>query len=228
MGGEELGIFGSLAKAFQDGGVGMYPIAFMSVFAIAVLADRIIALYFRDNINKDAFMRGLKKFIYAGDLDKAISYVASQKKTPLTAVVKAGLINVPKGEDEVQAAMDEASLRENPRIEKRTGYLAMIGNVSTLFGLLGTILGLIKCFGAVAQVDPATKATVLSLGISEAMNCTAFGLTVAIPSLLAFSVLQGRTQHMLDDINETSVGLLNLIIANKDKMKMPANMPVEE
>jgi biopolymer transport protein ExbB len=228
MGSEELTFFGSLAKAFQDGGIGMYPIAFMSVFAIAVLADRIIALYFRDNINKDAFMRGLKKFIYAGDLDKAISYVASQKKTPLTAVVKAGLINVPKGEDEVQAAMDEASLRESPKIEKRTGYLAMIGNVSTLFGLLGTILGLIKCFGAVAQVDPATKATVLSLGISEAMNCTAFGLTVAIPSLLAFSVLQGRTQHMLDDINETSVGLLNLIIANKDKMKIPANMPVEE
>jgi biopolymer transport protein ExbB len=228
MGSEELGFFGSLAKAFQDGGIGMYPIAFMSVFAIAVLTDRIIALYFRDNINKDAFMRGLKKFIYAGDLDGAISYVASQKKTPLTAVVKAGLINVPKGEDEVQAAMDEASLRENPKIEKRTGYLAMIGNVSTLFGLLGTILGLIKCFGAVAQVDPATKATVLSLGISEAMNCTAFGLTVAIPSLLAFSVLQGKTQHMLDDINETSVGLLNLIIANKDKMKMPANMPVEE
>ncbi len=224
MGGEELGVFGSLAKAFQDGGVGMYPIAFMSVFALAVLADRFYALYFKNNIDKDAFLRGLKKYIYAGDLDKAISYVAGQKRTPLTAVVKSGLINVPKGEAEVQAAMDEASLRENPKIETRTGYLAMIGNVSTLFGLLGTILGLIKCFGAVAQVDPATKATVLSLGISEAMNCTAFGLTVAIPSLLAFSVFQGRTQHMLDDINETTVGLLNLIIANKDKMKIPESL----
>ena len=228
MGGEELNFFQGLAKAFVDGGVGMYPIAVMSAFSIAVIADRIIALYFRDNINKEAFMRGLKKYIYAGDLDKAISYVSNQKKTPLTAIVKSGLINVPKGEDEVQAAMDEAALRENPRIEKRTGYLAMIGNVSTLFGLFGTIVGLIKCFGAVAQVDPATKATVLSLGISEAMNCTAFGLLVAIPSLLAYSVLQGKSQHMLDDINETTVGLLNLIIANKDKMKMPANMPVEE
>ena len=228
MGGEELNFFQSLAKAFQDGGIGMYPIAFMSAFSLAVLADRIYALYFRDNVNKEAFMRGLKKFIYAGDLDKAISYVSNQKKTPLTSVVKSGLINVPKGEDEVQAAMDEAALRENPKIEKRTGYLAMIGNVSTLFGLFGTIVGLIKCFGAVAQVDPATKATVLSLGISEAMNCTAFGLLVAIPSLLAYSVLQGRTQHMLDDINEVSVGLLNLIIANKDKMKMPANIPAEE
>ncbi|MHB1843427.1 MAG: MotA/TolQ/ExbB proton channel family protein [Deltaproteobacteria bacterium] len=226
--GEDLGVIGSLAKAFQDGGIGMYPIAVMSIFALAVLADRFFSLYYKLSMDKDSFMRGLKKHIYAGDLDKAISFVASQKRTPLTAVVKAGLINVPKGETEVQAAMDEASLRENPKIEKRTGYLAMIGNVSTLFGLLGTILGLIKCFGAVAQVDPATKATVLSLGISEAMNCTAFGLTVAIPSLLAFSLLQGRTQHMLDDINETTVGLLNLIIANKDKMKIPANLPAEE
>jgi biopolymer transport protein ExbB len=225
MGSEELGFFGGLAKAFQDGGIGMYPIAVMSIFAISVLVDRFLTLYFKASIDKDAFMRGLKKYIYAGDLDKAISYVASQKRTPLTAVIKSGLINVPKGEDEVQAAMDEASLRESPKIEKRTGYLAMIGNVSTLFGLLGTILGLIKCFGAVASVDPATKATVLSLGISEAMNCTAFGLTVAIPSLLAYSVLQGKTQHMIDDINESTVGLLNLIIANKDKMKMPAHMP---
>ncbi|MHB8419244.1 MAG: MotA/TolQ/ExbB proton channel family protein [Myxococcales bacterium] len=228
MGSEELGVIGSLAKAFQDGGIGMYPIAFMSLFAVTVLIDRFYALFAKNSINKEAFMRGLKKHIYAGDLDKAISFTASQKRTPLTAVVKAGLINVPKGEAEVQAAMDEASLRENPKIEVRTGYLAMIGNVSTLFGLLGTILGLIKCFGAVAQVDPATKATVLSLGISEAMNCTAFGLTVAIPSLLAFSVLQGRTQHMLDDINETTVGLLNLIIANKDKMKIPATIAADE
>jgi biopolymer transport protein ExbB len=228
MGSEELGVFGGLAKAFQDGGIGMWPIAFMSIFAIAVLVDRFMTLYFKASIDKDAFMRGLKKYIYAGDLDKAISYTASQKRTPLTAVIKAGLINVPKGEDEVQAAMDEASLRESPKIEKRTGYLAMIGNVSTLFGLLGTILGLIKCFGAVASVDPATKATVLSLGISEAMNCTAFGLTVAIPALLAYSVLQGKTQHMIDDINESTVGLLNLIIANKDKMKMPAHMPAAD
>ena len=71
MGGEDLNAFQSLAKAFQDGGIGMWPIAFMSVFAVAIFADRVIALYMRDNINKEAFMRGLKKYIYAGDLDKA-------------------------------------------------------------------------------------------------------------------------------------------------------------
>src|SRR2546426_1049374 len=130
-----------------------------------------------------------------------------------------------KGADEVQAAMEEASLREMPRIEKRTGYQAMIGNVATLVGLHGTIVGLIQCFAGVAGVDASEKARVLSDGIAEAMNCTAFGLIVAIPSLVAFSLLQGRTQHMIDDINETSVGVLNLIVANKDKMRIPTNLP---
>lgn len=218
---EELGMFGSLAKRFEGGGWGMYPIAVCLIFFIAITIDRFIALFVKGSINKEAFMRGLKKHIYAGDLDKAISYVAGQKPTPLTSVVKAGLMNVPKGEAEVQAAMDEAALRENPKLETRTGYLAMIGNAGMLCGLLGTVSGLITCFEAVAHVNPADKATILSAGISEAMNCTAFGLITAIPALIAFSLFNGRTQHMLDDINESSVGVLNLVIANKDKLRMP-------
>jgi biopolymer transport protein ExbB/TolQ len=220
-------LFGSLAKAYHDGGLGMHPILVSLVFVIGVLIDRIRVLYFAANIDKDAFLRGLKKHIYSGDLDKAISFTASQKKTPLTSVIKAGLINVPKGEADVQAAMDEATLRESPRIERRTGYLAMLGNVATLLGLLGTILGLIHAFAAVANANPADKATILASSISEAMNCTAFGLATAIPALVAYSVLQGRTQTMVDEINETSVAVLNLIVANKDKMKMPASVAAE-
>ena len=217
--------FETLAQHWKGGGPGMYPIAICLVFAIAVIIDRVQVLFFSASVDKEQFLRGLKSHIFNGDLDKAISYTAGQKQTPLTNIVKAGLINVPKGEDEVQAAMDEASLREMPRIEKRTGYLAMIGNVATLVGLLGTIVGLIQCFAGVAGVDASEKARVLSDGIAEAMNCTAFGLIVAIPSLVAFSLLQGRTQHMIDDINETSVGVLNLIVANKDKMRIPTNLP---
>ena len=220
-------LFGSLARAFDHGGVGMYPISVALVFAVGICVERIWVLYFQSSIDKEAFLRGLKKHIYAGDLDKAISYCAGQKRTPLVSVIKAGLINVPKGEEDVQAAMDEATLRESPRIEKRTGYLAMISNVATLLGLLGTIIGLIHCFGAVANANPADKATILSQGISEAMYCTAFGLSVAIPALVLYSVLQGRTQHMVDDINEAAVGVLNLIIANKDKMKMTGALSEE-
>ena len=229
-------IFGSIFEAFEKGGWGMYPISVALIFALAIVAERVFVLYFQSSVDKEAFLRGLKKHIYAGDLDKAISYCAGQKKTPLVSVIKAGLINVPKGEEDVQAAMDEATLRESPKIERRTGYLAMISNVATLLGLLGTISGLIRCFGAVANANPADKATILSQGISEAMFCTAFGLGTAIPALVLYSVLQGRTQRMVDEINESAVGVLNLIVANKDKMKLPApaaaraaaEAPVEE
>ena len=98
-------------------------------------------------------------------------------------------------------------------------YLAMLGNAAMLAGLLGTVNGLIQCFEAVAHVNPADKATILSQGISEAMNCTAFGLLTAIPALIMFSVLNGRTQSLINDINETSVSVLNLVVNNRDKFK---------
>jgi biopolymer transport protein ExbB/TolQ len=220
-------MFSTLAKHYHEGGFMMHPILVSLIVALALVFDRIIILYFKAAIDKEAFVRGLKKHIFAGDLDKAISFCASQKKTPLVSVVKAGLINVPKGEAEVQAAMDEATLRETPKMEARTGYLAMIGNVATLLGLLGTIVGLISAFGAVANANPADKAAILASSISEAMNCTAFGLLTAIPALVAFSVLQGRTQHMIEDVNETTVSVLNLIVANREKMKIPATIAAE-
>lgn len=212
-------LFHTLAEHFKEGGWGMYPILACFIITFAILIDRLTALYGRHNIDKEAFLAGLKKHIFAGDLEQAISYTASQKQTPLTAIVKAGLMQVEKGDAEVQAAMDEASLREMPKIEARTGYLAMLGNVATLAGLLGTVSGLITCFAAVAKVAAEQKSQVLSAGIAEAMNCTAFGLGTGIIALVFFSVLQGRTQHMMDDINETSVGVLNLIVANRDKIK---------
>lgn len=220
------GFFNTIAQRWEEGGFGMYPIAVTGIFVIAIAIDRFIMLFGKAAINKDAFLRGLKKHIYAGDLDKAIAYVAGQKRTPLTSVVKAGLINVPKGADEVQAAMDEAMLREGPKIERRTAYLAMLSNAAMLFGLLGTIYGLIAVFGGVGAANPADKAELLSMGISHVMNCTGFGLIVAITALLCYAVLQGRTQAMMDDINETSVGLLNLVVANQDKMKIPST-PLE-
>jgi biopolymer transport protein ExbB/TolQ len=208
-----------IAKVFREGDIGMYPIAVVGVFSVVVIADRIRYLFFTANFDKDGFVQGMKKYILQGNLQRALTYVGTMDH-PLARIIKAGLLKVKGSDEDVQAAIDEEALRELPKIERRTGYLAMLGNVATLIGLLGTITGLIKSFGAVAQADPAEKSAMLAKGISEAMNCTAFGLVVAIPSLIAYSLLQGRTQKLVDDINETSVTVLNLIVTNRDKLNL--------
>lgn len=116
--------------------------------------------------------------------------------------------------------MDEAALRELPKLSARTGFLALLANLAMLSGLLGTVSGLISSFGAVSgeSVDPSQKARILAEGISEAMNCTAFGLIVAITALIGFAILNGLTQQIEDDINEATVRVLNLVVANRQKV----------
>ena len=215
-------IFGSICEHAVGGGLWMIPIAVVGLFGMAIAIERILAIWFRANVNKEGFVAQLTTLIVSGNLDKAIKFVTGQPPTPLANVVKAGLMKVNKSDAEVQSALDEATLRELPRLEARTGFLAMFANVSMLAGLLGTIFGLMKCFASVAKpgVDPALKSQILAEGISEAMNCTAFGLFVAIGCLLAFSLVNGKTQHLIDDINETAVSVLNLIVANRDKLKV--------
>ncbi len=212
-------MFEEIAHRYQEGGWGMYPITVCSIFILAIAVERIQYLYFKASISKDAFVQAMKKYILAGDVGKALA-LCSQTPTPLSNIIKAGLVKVNKSDAEVQAAMDEASLREMPKLEKRTPYLAMLANVAMLAGLLGTISGLITCFAAVANADPSEKSTLLAKGIAEAMNCTGFGLMTAIPGLLFFSILQGKTQQLQDDINEASVTVLNLVVTNRDKLDL--------
>jgi biopolymer transport protein ExbB/TolQ len=111
--------------------------------------------------------------------------------------------------DDFEAAMEESIMEAIPRLEKRTHYLAMFANIATLLGLLGTIIGLIKAFTAVAQVDPSLKAEILSTSISVAMNTTAFGLIVAIPLLFSYTVLQTKTTEIIDSLEMTVVKFVN-------------------
>ena len=210
-----------LWKSFQDGGWGMYPIVVWSIISIAIIVERAIVLYSQSSINKNVFLASMQKCILAGDVAKAIK-MCSAANAPMARIVQAGLVKVNRPDEEVQAAMDEAALREIPRIAARTGYLALLANLSMLSGLLGTITGLIKAFGAVGgeSVDPSQKARILAEGISEAMNCTAFGLMVAIMSLLGYAILNGKTQQLEDDINEATVQVLNLVIANRQKVNI--------
>jgi biopolymer transport protein ExbB/TolQ len=203
---------------FQEGGWGMYPILLFQVLAIGIIVERSIFVY-KCSINKDVFLATMQKCILAGDVGRAIK-MCSAANAPLARIVKAGLMKVNRPDAEVQAAMDEAALRELPKVEERTGYLALLANLAMLSGLLGTVTGLIAAFGAVANADASSKATMLAKGISEAMNCTAFGLLAAIVALIGFALLNGKTQHLLDDINGATVQVVNLVVSNRSKINM--------
>jgi biopolymer transport protein ExbB/TolQ len=139
----------------------------------------------------------------------------------MTRIVQAGLMKFNKSDDEVQAAMDEAALRELPKINARTPYLAMLSNFAVMSGLLGTITGMIKSFGAVGNDEGGNKSTELAKGISEALNCTAFGIGTSLVGLLGYSLLQGKTVHVTDDINEVTVQVVNLVVNHRSQMQQP-------
>ncbi len=210
----------TLWKHFQEGGWGMWLILFWSIVIIGITIERALYL-FGSGINKDMFLATMQKCILAGDVQKAVK-MCSAANAPLARIVQAGLVKVNRPDEEVQAAMDEAALREIPKIAKRTSYLALLSNLAMLSGLLGTVSGLISSFGAVSgeSVDPSQKARILAAGISEAMNCTAFGLIVALMGLVSFAVLNGKTQSLEDDINEASVQVLNLVVTNRQKVNL--------
>jgi biopolymer transport protein ExbB len=198
----------------------MWLILFWLVCSIAVIVERTVFLI-GASINKDVFVATMQKCILAGDVAKAVK-MCSAANAPLARIVQAGLVKVNRPDEEVQAGMDEAALREMPGINRRTGFLALFANLAMLCGLFGTIVGLIRAFGAVGgeSVDPSQKARILAEGIAEAMNCTAFGLISAIVALMGFAFLNGKTQGMEDDINEASVRVLNLVVANRQKVNL--------
>ena len=202
-----------LMEHFQEGGWGMWPILALLAITVWITFDRWMVVS-KAKVDVDKLMSLLKSQIVSGNIQGAISTCQSSN-APVTRIIAAGLRRAGGTEHDVQQAMDEEALRELPKIEKRTGYLAMLGNLATLAGLLGTITGLIKSFAGVAGVDPSMKATMLSKGISEAMNCTAFGLGTGILGLGTYAIINGMTQGVLDGINQGTVETLNLVVAGR-------------
>lgn len=197
----------------------MYVIAFVGLLVIWLVVDRAMSLQ-RLTVDKGNLVEQLFAMLLRGDVKQAISFCDS-RPTPLTNTLKSGLVQVlnKRPDEEVQVAMDAAVLRETPRLEGWTSFLAVCGNVGVLIGLLGTIIGLITSFGGVAQADAATKAARLSQGISEALNCTAFGLLVAIVAVVAYGFFQIRIGRAVNDMLESSMSMMNMVVANRDKMK---------
>jgi len=209
----------SLRKAFHDGGEAMFFIAIVGIATVVLTISRFMA-FAKMAVSKEDIQDKVLGLIFRGDLRQAITYCDS-KQTPVTNTLKAGLVQVlnKRPDEEVQVAMDASVLRETPKVEGWTGFLAVFANVATLIGLLGTIIGLIKSFAALSTANETQKALLLAEGISHALNCTGFGLIVAIIGLLAFGYFQVRISRLLNDMAETSMTLMNLIVANRDKIK---------
>ena len=208
-----------IVRAFSEGGTVMYVILVIAVLTLVLVIERFMTLKSL-RVDKKEFGDQIFRMIVGGDLRQAVSFCDS-KPTPLANTMKAGLVQAmnKRPDEEVQVAMDAAVMRETPRLEGWTSFLAVFGNISVLAGLLGTIFGMISSFRAVAKADPATKAQLLSEGISHALNCTGFGLMVAITAIVFYGLFQHMIQKTENEMIETSMSLMNLIAANRDKMK---------
>lgn len=204
----------SLIDRFKLGGVFMYPILFVGIIAFLIILDRVVALFLNTRFDKTQILSEVRNAIYSGRL-------VVMGQTMIHQIIQSGFQAFERShkDSEVQLAIDAAASKFFPQVEKRTSYLSMLANIATLLGLLGTISGLIVSFAGASKADANDKATMLASGISEAMNCTAFGLCIAIPTLLAYAFLQGRTQKIIDDVNEVVLESMNFVISHKDKLK---------
>ena len=208
-----MAFFTNIIQAFTHGGFVMWIIFFGQVFSIAIVIERVYALYIARTLNSKELAKQFEEDIKKGRLDSVISKAQKLSKKD-SAIGKAIIAGTQAafhrgGSEEIQSKMDEVLLAETSAIEKRTGFLASIGNIGTLAGLLGTIIGLIDSFAAVSNSNPTEKAALLSHGISMAMYATAYGLMVAIPALAAFAVLQNRANSLSDDLNQTALTVYN-------------------
>ena len=192
----------------------MYPILAVQVAAVIIIAERVISLYVKRSVSNRDLVNVFEDDIKRGQLTKVLKKAESlPNDSALRKVIEAGTqaaINM-GGREEIQAKMDEVLYHEQGRLEARVEFLSMFGNVATLMGLLGTIVGMIRSFAAISSLDQATKATMLAQGISEAMNATAYGLIVAIPTLVMYSILQNRVHRISDDLTKSALRLFNLL-----------------
>ncbi|SFL83314.1 MotA/TolQ/ExbB proton channel family protein [Marinobacter zhejiangensis] len=207
-----MNFYSTIVSFFQEGGAFMYPIALVLIVGLAIAVERWVFLKRALVANKTAYGE-LLPLVSNKDYDKA-EKVAQGNTSAIGRLMTVALDTMRSSprRDDIHAAMQEGVMETIPRLSKRTNYLSILANVSTLLGLLGTIIGLIAAFTAVANADPADKATLLSQSISVAMNTTAFGLIAAIPLLLIHSLLQNKTLEIVESVEMAGVKFLNSII----------------
>ncbi len=208
-------IYSIITKFFQEGGFFIYPIAVVLALGLAISLERWVFLT-RERIRNAKAFDAFLPLIRTNDLEK-MQLFTRDTQTPVTRILGCGIdmMKVSKQRADIENAMSEGMLETIPKLESRTSYLAVLANVATLLGLLGTIIGLIAAFTAVANADPAEKSKLLSSSISVAMNTTAFGLVSAIPLLIIHAILQNKTSAIVASIEMSAVKFLNVMTLNR-------------
>lgn len=202
-----------LARFMNEGGIFMWIIAVVWCIGIAISVERLKA-YFKFDIDGTSLMGNIKKNVIGNQVQDAIQ-TCSESNALLPFVMKNGLKRANQSKEQIQDALEASILETVPKIEKRLSYLALAANLSTLLGLLGTIQGLIQSFAAVAQAAASEKAQLLAEGIAVAMNTTALGLVSAISLMVIHTILMARGEKMIQEIEENSVKLLDLLATKK-------------
>ncbi|NIQ12142.1 MAG: MotA/TolQ/ExbB proton channel family protein [Gammaproteobacteria bacterium] len=203
--------FYSMIAFFQKGGLFMYPILIVFAVGMAISIERWIQLSRVRGANQKMWSM-LQPVLAKGEFNKARE-MTNKDKSSMAQMLGMGLARqgAVRRREDIEIAMEESMMEIIPQLEKRTPYVALLSNIATLLGLLGTIMGLIEAFTAVANANPAEKADLLSASISVAMNTTAFGLMSAIPLLLFHAKLTSTTGHIVDNLEMASVKALNSI-----------------
>jgi biopolymer transport protein ExbB len=206
-----MNLFYSIVGFFSTGGLFMYPILVVFAIGVAIAVERYVTLTLITNKNQTVW-DSIQPLLNKGDFDKARQMTDKDPST-IAQVLNMGLARegAVRRREDIEIAMEESMMQIVPQLEKRTPYVALGANVATLLGLLGTIMGLIQAFTAVANANPAEKADLLSASISVAMNTTAFGLMVAIPLLVTHVVLTAKTGQIVDSLEMATVKVLNTI-----------------
>ena len=203
--------FYSIVSFFSTGGMFMYPILIVFAVGVAIATERFVTLGIVTNKNQ-AVWEKVQPLLDSGEFEEAREMTTEDEST-IAQVLNMGLSlqGAVRRREDIEIAMEESMMEIIPTLEKRTPYIALFANICTLLGLLGTIMGLIEAFTAVANADPAEKADLLSASISVAMNTTAFGLLAAIPLLLFHSYLVTKTARLVDNLEMAAVKCLNLM-----------------
>jgi biopolymer transport protein ExbB len=203
----------AVVRFFVTGGPFMYPILIVFAVGTAIAVERYVTLT-RVRRQNEGMWSKLQPALTKGDFEKARAMTSKDDST-VSRLLAMGLARqgAVRRREDIEIAMEESMMEIIPQLEKRTAYVALFASIATLLGLLGTIMGMIEAFTAVANANPAEKADLLSASISVAMNTTAFGLIAAIPLLVTHSVLSAKTGEIVDSLEMASVKALNVITA---------------